>query len=134
MTTELTTLTLTALLAASLWIPYIVLSGRPGSQEHQTFQRMPRVWEMSDMAQRAYRAHQNLLEQFLPFAVVIVVAHLAGVSNAVTVWASVAFLVLRLLHAVGHISGLATMPLRPLLFSGGWLCILAIGGAVLVAG
>ena len=133
MTTELMVLTLTAILAASLWVPYIVLSGRPGSAEHQSFDRMARVWEMSDAAQRAYRAHQNLLEQFLPFAVVLVVAHLAQVSTAVTVWASVAFFVLRVLHAVGYVAGWARMPLRPLLFTGGWLCILAIAASVLLA-
>lgn len=131
MTVELAILTATALLAASLWIPYIVLSGRDGNAQHQSFDRMVKVWNMSDTAQRAYRAHQNLLEQFLPFAVVVVVAHLAGVSNAVTVWASAAFLTLRALHALGYIGGWATMPLRPLIFTGGWLCILAIGAAAL---
>jgi uncharacterized MAPEG superfamily protein len=133
MTTELMVLTLTAILAASLWMPYIILSGRPDSSEHQSFDRMARVWEMSDAAQRAYRAHQNLLEQFLPFAVVLVVAHLAQVSTAVTVWASVVFLVLRVLHAVGYFAGWARMPLPPLLFTGGWLCILAIAASVLLA-
>ncbi len=131
MTPELFWLTLTAILATSLWIPYIVLSGQEGNAQHQSFARMPRVWDMSDAAQRAYRAHQNLLEQFLPFAVLVIVAHVVGVSNGVTVAATIAFFWLRVLHAVGHISGRATMPLRPLIFTGGWLCTLAVAAALL---
>lgn len=133
MTIELTVLLVTAILAATLWMPFVILSGRADSAPFQSFERMAQVWEMSDAAQRAYRAHLNLLEQFLPFAVIVVVAHLAGVSNGVTVWASVAFLALRSLHALGMVAGWARMPLRPLLFTGGWLCILALAGAVLLA-
>ena len=133
MTAELFWLTLSAILATSLWVPYIVLSSKPGSAEHQSFEAMARVWEMSNTAQRAYRAHLNLLEQFLPFAVVVLIAHVAGVSNTVTVGASIAFFVLRVLHAVGYIAGFARMPMRPLLFVGGWFCTLAIAAVVLLA-
>lgn len=131
MTAELTVLTLTAILAASLWIPYIVgvnttaVPATSGNRPHDPSVMVPWV-------HRAFRAHLNLLEQFLPFAVVVLVAHLAAVSNAVTVWASVAFLGLRLVHAVWMIAGLPVLPARPLIFTAGWLCILAIGAAVLV--
>ena len=73
MTVELTFLTLTAILAASLWIPYIVgvnVTKAPvpaGPRPHDPATRVPWV-------HRAFRAHLNLLEQFLPFAVVIIVA------------------------------------------------------------
>jgi len=115
-----------------MWIPYIVLSGHPDSAPHQTFARMPRVWEMSDAAQRAYRAHQNLLEQFLPFAVLVATAHLLDVSTVLTVGAAATFFWLRVIHAVGHITGMATMPLRPLIFTGGWLCTLVMAGSILI--
>ncbi len=132
MTTELTVLTLTALLAASLWVPYIVgVNSTPVPTLAENRPHDPGT--LTPWVHRAFRAHLNLLEQFLPFAVVVIVAHLAEVSNAVTVWASVIFLALRLVHAVWMISGLPVLPVRPLIFTGGWLSILTIGCAVLWA-
>ena len=43
----------------------------------------------------------------MPFAVVVIFAHLAGGTNAVTVWASAAAFRLRLAHAAGMISDMA---------------------------
>ena len=132
MSTELFGLLITAVWTSLLWVPYIIVSGREGNVEHQTFARMPKVWEMQDVAQRAYRAHQNMVEQFAAFAVVVIVAHLAGVSNAVTASAVIAYFVIRVLHAIGYIAGWARMPLRPVLFMLSNLCIVVLAGAVLV--
>ena len=132
MTTELTILTLTALLAASLWIPYIVgVNTTPVPAQAEN--RPGDLAALVPWVHRAHRAHLNMLEQFLPFAAVVVIAHLAGVSNPVTVWASTVFLALRVAHAVWMIGGLPVLPVRPLIFTAAWLCILAIGGAVLLA-
>ena len=130
MTFELTILTLTAILAASLWIPYIV--GLNSTEFVSPSENRPHdVAGTVPWVHRAWRAHLNLIEQFVPFAVVIVVAHLAGVSNAVTVWASGLFLALRIAHAGWMIGGFKVVPVRPLIFTGAWLCILAIAIAVL---
>ncbi len=132
MSTELIYLTLTALLAASLWIPYVAgVNATPvpalaENRPHDPGTLVPWV-------HRAYRAHLNLLEQFLPFAVVVLVAHLAGVSTSVTVLAAALFFWLRVAHAVWMIGGLPVLPARPLIFTAGWLCILAIALAVLLA-
>ena len=132
MTFELTVLTLTAILAASLWIPYIV--GVNSTEFALPAENRPHdVSGTVPWVHRAWRAHLNLIEQFVPFAVVILVAHLAGVSNVVTVWASGAFLGLRLAHAVWMIGGLPVLPGRPLIFSAGWVCILVFAGALLTA-
>lgn len=131
MTAELTYLTLTAILAASLWIPYIVgvnSTPVPAPDGNRPFDQ----GRMVPWVHRAFRAHLNLLEQFLPFAVVVIVAHLAGVSNGVTASAALVFFVLRLVHAVWMIAGFRVLPGRPLIFTGGWLCILAIAGAILI--
>ena len=131
MSVELTILTLTALLAVSLWIPYIVglntteFATPDENRPHDVAGTVPWV-------HRAYRAHLNLIEQFLPFAVIVLIAHLSGVSNDVTVWSAVLFLALRVVHAVWMIAGFKVFPARPLIFTGGWLCILAIGIAVLL--
>ncbi|MBV2358329.1 MAPEG family protein [Thalassococcus sp. CAU 1522] len=132
MTTELFFLTLTAILAASLWIPYIVgvnSTGAPMPADNRPANQA----DMAPWVHRAFRAHLNLLEQFLPFAVIVIVAHLAGVSNAVTIWASGLFFVLRLAHAVWMIGGFPVLPVRPIIFTAGWVCVLAIAVAVLVA-
>ena len=133
MSTELTYLLLTALLAASLWIPFIIGVNMPPAKQFADFHRPPDIRQMPAWVHRAYRAHQNLLEQMLPFAVIVLVAHVQGVSPGVTVGASIAFFWLRVAHAVGMISGIARFPLRPIIFTAGWLCILAIGWQVLTA-
>ncbi|MEM6385894.1 MAG: MAPEG family protein [Pseudomonadota bacterium] len=82
---------------------------------------------------RANRAHLNMLEQFLPFATIAIVAHLAGISTQATVWAAATFFWLRVAHAVWMIGGLPVLPGRPILFTAGWACILLIGWQVLAA-
>lgn len=131
MTTELYFLTLTALLAASLWIPYVV----GVNTTHAPMPAENRPANPSDAVpwvHRAFRAHLNLLEQFLPFAALIVIAHLAGVSNVITVWASILFFVLRVAHAVWMIGGFPVLPGRPLIFTGGWLCCIAVAVSLLI--
>jgi len=132
MTADLYWLTLTALLAATLWLPYIVGVNTarlpmPADNRPTDPAQMP-AW-----IHRAWRAHLNLLEQFLPFAVVVLVAHLVGASNAVTAGAAAAFFALRLAHAVWMIGGLPVLPARPLIFTAGWVAILVIGWQVLAA-
>ncbi|MEM8823385.1 MAG: MAPEG family protein [Pseudomonadota bacterium] len=138
MTPELWWMTWTAILAASLWIPYIVgINTAPDGtlpEGADPFVKpvdpgLHRAW-----VHRAFRAHLNLLEQFLPMLALVLIAHMASVSNAVTVWATGLFFAFRLAHAVGMISGMARMPLRPLIFVAGWVCILAVAGAILVSG
>jgi len=126
MTTELTYLLLTAVLGASLWIPFIVGVNLPSDKDVSDFNRPPDLRKMSAWVHRANRAHLNLLEQMMPFAIIVLIAHVLTVSNWVTVWAATAFFYLRVFHAVGMISGLTRFPLRPIIFTAGWVCILAI--------
>jgi len=136
--TELGVLFCLAVLAASLWIPYIVGvntaapgtipdHGPDGFRTPADF-RLQRPW-----VQRAYRAHLNLLEQFLPFAVIVFLLDRVDGFTALTFWAAIVFFWLRVAHAVGYITGLTGFPLRPLIFTGGWVCILILGGALIAA-
>ncbi|GIT91938.1 membrane protein [Jannaschia pagri] len=136
MTPELWWMTWTALLAASMWIPYIVgVNTEPkGEDAPDPFLRPPPLSEVRPWVHRAHRAHLNLLEQFLPMLAVVLIAHTAGISSSVTVWACGIFFAVRLLHAWGMIGGWARFPARPLLFLVGWVCVLAVGINVLVAG
>ncbi len=128
MSTEITVLLLTSILAASLLIPFIVgVNSSPQSAgAADPFVVPSDPLRMKPWIARSYRAHQNLLEQFLPFAIIVLIAHVLGVSTLVTKWACIAFLGLRLVHAAGMITAVTRMPLRPAIFSAGYVCILAI--------
>jgi uncharacterized MAPEG superfamily protein len=125
MTTELLCLMLTALLASCLWIPYIVgVNTTTFDGQDESFIRPPDHRNMKPWIHRAFRAHQNILEQFLPYAVIVLVGHMLTVSTAITQWCAILFFVSRLLHASGMISGFAKFPLRPTIFTAGWVITL----------
>lgn len=135
MTTELFWLLLTAMLAASLWIPYIVGVNTATYEGKETeFSRPPDHAKMPAWVHRSHRAHLNLLEQFLPFAVIVLVGHLLGVSTAITAWCAILFFWLRVAHAVGMISGIARFPIRPIIFTLGWLVTMVFAWQVVVYG
>ena len=130
MTADLWWLTLSALLAASLWVPFIVGVNTAGTGRAD-FTRpndpaLQRPW-----VHRAHRAHLNLLEQLMPMAVLVLIAQATGASGSVTSWAVAAFFWLRVAHAVGMITGRAGFPARPILFTAGWACVMTVGVAVL---
>ncbi len=133
MTPELTWLTLTAILVASLWIPYIVGVKRHAVEGQDSFLRPHDLTAYPPWVHRAHRAHLNLVEQALPFAIVVLIAHESGVSTPLTVTAAALFFWLRVAHAVGMISGRARFPARPIIFTAGWLAILVIAVEVLRA-
>ena len=136
--TELGVLGALTLLAASLWIPYIagVNSAKPGTVAPDAPDgftlpgdyRAHRPW-----VQRAYRAHLNLLEQFLPFAILTLLVDRVDGFTALTFWTAIAFFWLRVAHAVGYITGWTGFPLRPVIFTAGWVCCLIMFYA-LIAG
>lgn len=132
MTTELFCLLLTAILAASLWIPFIVgVNITPAPEEAPSpFIVPPDPLKMKPWIARAYRAHQNLLEQFLPFAVIVMLAHVLDISTAVTEWTCLIFVGLRVTHAVGMITAKTRMPLRPIIFTTSYICILILAWQV----
>jgi uncharacterized MAPEG superfamily protein len=132
MTTELRWLLFTAVFAGSLWIPYIVginVTDFPGKGD--VFVRPPDPSKMKAWVHRAQRAHLNLLEQLPPFSIVVLVGAVTHVSTPVTAWCAPLFFWIRVVHAVGFISGLARAPIRPLLYLGGWTVTLIYAWQVL---
>jgi uncharacterized MAPEG superfamily protein len=129
--TELRWLIYIAMFAASLWIPYVVgvnVADFPGKKD--IFHRPPDPSQMKPWVHRALRAHQNLLEQLLPFAIVVIVGTLTHVSTPITRWCVPLFFFVRVVHAVGFISGLARAPLRPILYVSGWVITLTLAWQV----
>ena len=135
MTTELFWLMLTAILAASLWIPFVIgVNTQPYEREdcaENFFVRPPSHERMVPWVHRAFRAHQNLIEQFVPFAAIVITAHLLKVSNPVTAWCAIIFFWLRLAHAIGMITAWARMPARPIIFTAGWIVTMVMAWAVM---
>ncbi len=132
MTTELFWLILTAILAASMWIPYIVgINTTNFEGKEELFVRPPDMNKVAPWVHRSHRAHLNLLEQLLPFAVIVLTASILKVSTPVTAWCSILFFWLRVIHAVGMITGITRLPLRPMIYLAGWAVTLVIAWQVI---
>ncbi len=124
MTTELFWLLLTMLLAASLWIPFIIGVTTTESAQHVTADGRAMYTDMLPWVQRANRAHLNLLEQSMPFAALVIMAHALGVSSMFTIAAAIAFFWLRVAHAVIMLRIENQIPVRPIVFTAAWICSL----------
>lgn len=124
MSTDLKYLAFTAILTASLWIPYIVCqvmtNGNltPQNYTDPTPRKVP-LWGM-----RANRAHLNAVETFAPFAALVIVAHVAGKANAMTAFWAMFFFWVRLAYAVVYLAGIPY--LRTLLFTLSYVAILGL--------
>jgi uncharacterized MAPEG superfamily protein len=123
MPTDLKYLALTAILTASLWVPYVVAqaltNGPPKPQNYldPTPRPLP-LW-----GRRADRAYINAVETFAPFAALVIAAHLAGKADATAFW-TVCYFWLRLAHAAVYLLGIPY--LRTLIFTFGYVAIAGI--------
>jgi uncharacterized MAPEG superfamily protein len=105
-TTDLWMLVATALLALTL--PFVYSTGRvlrPGGLFWSLGNREQPL-EVSPWMARAFRAHQNLVENIGPFAVLVLVAHVTSMANALTALGSVIFFWSRLTHALLYTAGI----------------------------
>lgn len=134
MTIELTYLTLTMILAASMWIPYVIGVNKHPFTGEDPFVRPAPLEAYPPWVHRAHRAHLNTIETAFPFAIMVLIAHVLGVSNQITIWAAALFFWLRVAHAIGMVSGVARLPLRPIIFNLCWACTLAFAWQVLSNG
>jgi uncharacterized MAPEG superfamily protein len=62
--------------------------------------------ELPGWAGRAWRAHRNMLENLVLFAIVVFAAHLTQVSNAATLLGAQLFFFGRLAHAILYLAGI----------------------------
>ena len=124
MTPDLKYLALTAILTASLWIPYVVAQVttngflRPENYVDPTPRPLP-PW-----GKRADRVYLNAVETFAPFAALVILIQIAGKANAATAFWSMSFFWLRVAHAVVY---LAAIPyIRTLIFVLGYVAIIGL--------
>jgi uncharacterized MAPEG superfamily protein len=62
--------------------------------------------EPQGLAGRGLRAHRNLIENLVPYAIVVLTAQVLGISNDVTVAAAIVFLIARIIHAASYLAGI----------------------------
>lgn len=124
MTPDLRYLAITALLTASLWIPYVICQVMtngflaPANYSDPTPRPLP-LW-----GKRADRALMNGVEVLGGFVALVIVAHLAGKANAMTaLWAAIFFWA-RAAHAVVYWFDIPYV--RTVVFTLGYVSIVGI--------
>src|SRR3974390_720469 len=124
MTTDLKYLAFTAMLTATLWIPYIVCQVmangmlQPANYADPTPRPVP-LW-----GKRADRTYVNAVAAFAPFAALVIVAQITGKANAMTAFWAMLFFWMRLVHAVVYL--LAIPYVRTLVFTLGFVAVAGI--------
>ena len=114
MTTDLWMLVYTTLLCLLMPMVYVVGEMQvPGGMEWGLGNR-DKPFELPPWAARAKRAHANLVENLLPFAALVLVAHVAGKANATTALGATLFFGSRLAYAVIYTAGIT--PVRTVVF------------------
>src|SRR6202046_2112303 len=96
MTTDLAYLACTAMLTAALWIPYIVCQVMTNGFLAPLNYVDPAPRPVPLWGQRVHRAYLDAVECFAPFAALVIVAHIAGKSDAMTAFWAASYFWLRL--------------------------------------
>ena len=128
---ELVYLLLTAILTGVLWIPVVIgyVTTR-GPLTDEGYQVAP-TSALPPWVDRANRAHVNAVENFAPFAAVVLIAHAAGISTSVTATCAAVYFYARLAHAIVHISGTGLLKARTILFTIAWIAFITYAIVVL---
>jgi uncharacterized MAPEG superfamily protein len=124
MSPELKYLALTAMLTASLWIPYIVAQVvtngflSPQNYIDPTPRPVP-LW-----GKRAERAYMNAVETFAPFAALVVLIQLTGKADSMTAFWAMGYFWLRVAHAI--VFWAAIPYIRTIAFVLAYVCIIGL--------
>ena len=124
MTTDLTYLAYTAILAGALWILAVLAQVATNGFLTPPNYRDPTPRPLPAWGKRFDRTHLNMVENFAPFAALVLVAHLTGKADAMTAFWAMSFFWLRVAHAVVY---MAAIPyLRTVIFTMGFICVAGI--------
>lgn len=131
MTTELTMLYASAVLALFQFVPYTL-----GYLRHWGFAiaagNRADTPPLPAWAERSIRAHRNMTENLVHFAAIVLVAKSIGVSNEVTAVGASLFFYARLIYAIVYTAGIPW--LRTFVFAAGVAGELMVASQVLTAG
>jgi uncharacterized MAPEG superfamily protein len=120
MSVDLWYLAYTAILTAALWIPYItcqvITNGflEPPNYVDPAPRPVP-LW-----GTRAHRAYLNAAESFAPFAVLVILLHIAGKADSMTATLTMSYFWLRVVHAIVYMLGIRYI--RTVVFTLSFLC------------
>jgi uncharacterized MAPEG superfamily protein len=131
MTTELLYLLLTAILTGLLWIPVVIGYATSRGPLQPSDYRVAPTSRLPDWVNRANRAHLNAVENFAPFAAVVLIAHAIGVSSATTGYCAAIYFYARLAHAVIHVTGFGLFMARTVTFTVAWIAFITFAVVVL---
>lgn len=117
-------------LAAAL-MPYLTVALAKYNRTYNN--RSPRDWEskLEGRSRRAVFAHQNHFEAFAPFAAAVIIAHLAGASQAAVDGIAAAFIGARLAYTWAYLAD--RHALRSALWMAGFACVIALFAAAALA-
>ncbi len=87
---------------------------------------------LDGVAMRVVRAHANRNEALLPFAIIVIAAALLHVSNALTVYAAIAFFAARTAHAALYLAG--ATPWRSISYYCGLIATIVFAAQLPLAG
>jgi uncharacterized MAPEG superfamily protein len=118
-------LTLTVLMTALFWVPYVLNRMVVGGLGRTLAGASPEADAHSVWGQRAINAVENLAI-FVP---AVLVAHALNISTAATKAAVVAYFFARLLHFVVYTAGIPAA--RTLTFTAGWVAQIVILASIL---
>ena len=124
MSTDLKYLAFTAFLTASLWISYVAGQVMTNGPLAPTNYLDPTPRPLLLWGKRADRAYINAVENFAPFAALVIAVHLAGKANAMTAFWAMSFFWLRFAHAVVYLLGIPYV--RTLIFTLGYVAVVGL--------
>ena len=123
MSSELTTLTWVLAVQLVIWVPYILnMIAVRGLIDAVGYPDNPAP--LADWAERMKAAHYNSVENLVVFAALVLVAHVAGISNDTMVLACKVYFWSRLAHLVSYT--LAIPWVRTLSFFVAWGAMVAM--------
>lgn len=106
MSTDLTMLAFSALLTLGLAFPTVIAlimtKGLPFAAGNRD-----QAYQLPDWAERASRAHRNMLENLPIFAALVLVANAAGAANDATALGATLFFWGRVAHAAVYLAGIS---------------------------
>lgn len=128
---ELLYLLLTAILTGCLWIPVVIGYAKARGPLKPSDYVVAPSSPLPDWVNRANRAHQNAVESFAPFAAVVLIAQVMGISTAATQMCAAVYFYARVVHAVVHISGFSRFMARTVIFVVAWGSFVAFAAILL---
>ena len=106
------------ILTGLLWIPYILdriaVWGLPDTVGYPETPKPQSPW-----ARRMKGAHANAIENLVIFAILVLIANAAGISNTTTLFAAALYFWARLVHVLAYTFALPWV--RTLAFAGGFV-------------